>query len=447
MKKQPVLHVGIMAETKIDFALETGYHHGGTLLTQGDYSIEIKGKNMILQGEDILVISDEKIILLPNFRTNAFLLKNVTIGINFHWEQKEDQRFTGGVLFVPEDGKIRVINTVYLEDYLKSVISSEMSATSSPDLLKAHAVISRSWLLAQVDKSRKITQSGEKYETAQISSGEIIRWYDREDHTGFDVCADDHCQRYQGITKIISAQALDAVEVTAGQVLMYGEEICDARFSKCCGGISEQFDNVWEPLFKPYLTPVSDTAPLGRMPSADLTNEKVAEAWIKGTPDAFCHTSDKKVLSQVLPGFDQKTTDFYRWKVVYTQAEISRLINARSGIDFGSILRLEPLLRGPSGRILKLRIVGTKNSIIVGKELEIRKWLSSTHLYSSAFIIELGAPENGVPVSVTLLGAGWGHGVGLCQIGAAVMGERGYSYREILQHYFRHSTIETIYQD
>lgn len=447
MKNQPVLQVGIMSDQKIEFNLETGYHHGGTLLATGEYTVELKGRNIILQGDDILIISDEKIVLLPNFRTNSFLLRNVTIGINFHWEQKEDQRFTGGILFIPEEGKIRVINTVHLEDYLKSVISSEMSATSSPELLKAHSVISRSWLLAQMEKRRQISSEGSGYQTSCVTEEEIIRWYDREDHTGFDVCADDHCQRYQGITKIISAEALEAVGATAGQVLTYGGEICDARFSKCCGGISEQFDKVWEPVFKPYLTPVTDKEPLGHDPVADLTVEELAEAWIKGAPDAFCHTLDSRVLAQVLPGFDQKTTDFFRWKVTYAQEEMSELISRRSGIDFGSILRLEPVLRGASGRLLKLRIIGTKKRLVVGKELEIRKWLSPTHLYSSAFIVEYGKEENGIPTSFTLMGAGWGHGVGLCQIGAAVMGEMGYSYREILSHYFRHTTLETIYQD
>ncbi len=446
MTKQPILNVGIMAETRVDFDLETNYHHGSTLLQQGSYTIVLKEQKMILQGNDVLIISEDQIVLLPVFRSNAFLLKGVTIGIGFHWEKKEDQRFTGGIRFIPEEGKVRVINTVHLEDYLKSVISSEMSGTSSPELLKAHAVISRSWLLAQLDKTKKIEESGFRYETSRVSDEEIIRWYDREEHHHFDVCADDHCQRYQGITKIISTQAMMAVESTTGEVLMADGIICDTRFSKCCGGISENFENVWEPEPKRYLVAVSDRLPLGSSPVKDLRNEEEAGKWILGSPDAFCNTSDKAILGQVLPDFDQKTRDFFRWEKEFTQEELSTLIRSRSGIEFGEIIGLEPLERGFSGRITRLKIRGTRRTLVVGKELEIRKWLSPSHLYSSAFIVQYGDFRGEIPGRIILRGAGWGHGAGLCQIGAAVMGEQGFSYHQILGHYFKTAQLVTLYK-
>jgi stage II sporulation protein D len=447
MRKQPVLNVGIMSETHIDFILESVYHHGNTTLQPGLYSIGVKGSEMILQGNDVLMITDDQIVLLPVFHTNSFLLKNVTIGIQFHWEQKEDQRFTGGLRFIREDGKIRVINTVYLENYLKSVISSEMSATASMELLKAHAVISRSWLIAQMDKNKRLSETGKTFNTNQVSPEEIIRWYDREDHQNFDVCADDHCQRYQGITKILSVKAIDAVDATFGKVLVSGEEICDARFSKCCGGISESFENVWEPEPKIYLNAITDHVPPGNSPAVDLRREEKSREWIMNSPAAFCNTTDEIVLAQVLPDFDRKTQDFFRWKTVYSQDELSALIKKRSGLDFGRILRLESLQRGFSGRISRLRIVGTNLTLIVGKELEIRKWLSPSHLYSSAFYAEYKDLMEGIPGKIILHGAGWGHGVGLCQIGAAMMGEMGYLYEEILNHYFQKATIEIIYNE
>lgn len=446
MKKQPVLNVGIMASPHIDFSLETGYHHGSTSLKQGNYFVDLKDGKMVLTGEDIFIISDEPIVLLPVFRTNSFLLRNVTIGKQFHWEQKEDQRFTGGIRFIREDFNICAINTVYTEDYLKSVISSEMSATSSVELLKAHAVISRSWLLAQIEKSKRLTKTNQKYSTVRSNQDEINRWYDREEHLSYDVCADDHCQRYQGITKILTAAATGAVEATSGQVLISGGEICDTRFSKCCGGISESFENVWEPEPKPYLTAIADTRPLGQSPSVNLCDENEAIRWIRSFPNAFCHTSDPAVLSQVLPDYDQKTRDFFRWKVEYSQQELAALIKKRSGIDFGEIVKIEPLKRGFSGRIIRLRITGTLRTVIVGKELEIRKWLSPSHLYSSAFIVEYETIRDGIPGKIKLTGAGWGHGVGLCQIGAAVMGEKGYRYEEILGHYFKNAVITSVYE-
>ena len=445
MNKQPILNVGIMTGTNISFVLETSYHHNNNILAQGLYTIELKKNKFILQGEGILVITEDEIALIPVFRSNSFVLKEVTIGIQFHWEQKEDQRFTGGIRFIKEDGFIRVINTIHLEDYLKSVISSEMSGTSSAELLKAHAVISRSWLLAQIEKKRALVAGDQVYNTCTVTDGEIIKWYDREDHADFDVCADDHCQRYHGITKIISTQVVEAVNETKGEVLEGDNEICDARFSKCCGGISESFENNWEPTPKSYLSAIADTIPVGSRPAIDLRLENEARKWIAGSPDAFCNTTDKSVLAQVLPDFDQKTTDFFRWRTEYSGDQLAKLIHDKSGIDFGRIISLEPLERGYSGRIIRLKIVGTKKTMVVGKELEIRKWLSPSHLYSSAFFVEYADLQEGIPEMFVLTGAGWGHGAGLCQIGAAVMGEKGYTYRQILSHYFSNTRLVHIY--
>jgi stage II sporulation protein D len=287
MNKQPILNVGIMTGQNIDFALDTSYYHNNNILTQGAYNIELKGTKLILQGEGILVITEDDIALIPMFRTNSFLLKGVTIGIHFHWEQIEEQRFTGGIRFVREKDMIRVVNTVHLEDYLKSVISSEMSATSSMELLKAHAVISRSWLLAQMEKKKTVSSHPETFNANQVTDKEITRWYDREDHSNFDVCADDHCQRYHGITKIISMEASEAVSETKGEVLYQANEICDTRFSKCCGGVSESFENNWEPLPKSYLNAISDYTPLGSRPKLDLRNEIEARKWIESSQKPF----------------------------------------------------------------------------------------------------------------------------------------------------------------
>jgi SpoIID/LytB domain protein len=349
----------------------------------------------------------------------------------------------GNLKFIHEDGQITAINILSLEDYLRSVISSEMSATSSEPLLKAHAVISRSWLLAQIDKSKSVKRGKKKYETSYITEGEIIRWYDREDHKNFDVCADDHCQRYQGITRASSRAVEKAVAETTGEVLISRGAICDTRFYKCCGGATELFENVWEPVRHPYLQKIIDNPSEQDGFDHDLTSHEAAGKWILGEPEAFCNTKDKDVLRQVLNDYDQETNDFYRWTVRYRQKELSDIVRDRTGIDFGTITDLVPVERGASGRISKLKIKGTAREIIIGKELEIRKALSRSHLYSSCFIVQ-NQEEAGEKIFV-LRGAGWGHGVGLCQIGAAVMGSKGYSYNQILMHYFKGAKLEKIY--
>ncbi len=402
-----------------------------------------------------------------------FELWDVTIGIGFHWERQETQKFRGALVLEIHDGRIQVINEIDVESYLASVISSEMNAGSPPEFLKTHAVISRSWLLAQIRKREAAAGSPEKPAGSlkgpsgpskmpsrspdlkagsaeggmRETDGEVIRWHDREDHEAFDVCADDHCQRYQGITRAHHPGVVEAVGATAGEVLYEGNEICDARFSKCCGGVTERFGSCWEDAEHPCLQPVGDRLdPVsGTFPDnrafPDLRIEKNAITYIRNRPEAFCNTSDRELLGKVLNDFDLASKDFFRWKVTYSQEELSALIREKSGRDFGEILDLVPLERGVSARIVRLRIVGTTRSIIVGKELEIRRWLSPSHLYSSAFTVERKDFTGRVPERFILHGAGWGHGVGLCQIGAAVMADRGYTYRRILGHYYRNAVI------
>ena len=434
----PLIHVGILLEQPvISFSLLNTYKLKGKEVAPGNYRVELSEGKILFDGENLDEITFES----DDLHSDAFELKDVIIGLHFHWERRENQRFQGGLKFIAEKGGITAINIISLEDYLKSVISSEMSATSSEELLKAHAIISRSWLLAQIQKNKDIAGD---YQTSFTSPTEIVRWYDREDHSLFDVCADDHCQRYQGITRQSTPLVSAAVDQTCGRVITYGHAICDARFSKCCGGIMETFENVWEPITHPYLQGKADNA--GNAPLPDLTMEENADEWIRSSPPAFCNTQDTAILRQVLNDYDRETADFYRWKVSYSQEELSSLIRERSGIDYGEIIALEPLERGTSGRIIRLRIIGTERVTTIGKELEIRRTLSLTHLYSSAFVVDAGEEnEEGIPQQFTLTGAGWGHGVGLCQIGAAMMAEKGYSYEEILQHYFPETQIDKKY--
>jgi len=436
--KEPKVSVGVMFEPKIEFVLNSGFICNGAEYS-GLQSVKLNGGKIEWLGK----VFDELIFEPADVSISSFELKDVTIGINFHWERKENQLFKGSLKFIVEGEKITAINLLGVEEYLTSVISSEMSATASLELLKAHAVISRSWLLAQIDKNIEITNSSEKYSTMTESEGELIRWYDREDHTRFDICADDHCQRYQGITRASTPIVKDAIGQTRGELLMSEGKICDARYSKSCGGVFEEFQYCWEDKKYPYLVKQRDSKSDTIIP--DLTIEKNAVEWIKESPESFCNTTDKKVLSQVLNNYDQETVNFYRWSVKYSQKELSQLILKRSGTDYGDILDLVPIERGTSGRLVKLKIVGTKRTRIIGKELEIRRTLSESHLYSSAFFVEKEMGSEQAPLAFTLKGAGWGHGVGLCQIGAAVMGEKGYNYKEILLHYFIGATINKMY--
>ncbi len=445
MNNVPEISVGILLSDEIEVRFHGAYTYASSSdIITGKRKVKYLGENFYdWEGGDEDMIIRSGILFEPVDIGASFTIHNVVIGLGFHWERKEDQVFSGAVKFVAERGKLRAINVISLEDYLKSVISSEMSATSSLELLKAHSVISRSWLLAQIDKSNSLLSLLKDYQSEYKTDDEYIKWYDREDHEGFDVCADDHCQRYQGITRATTQAVEEAVDATHGIVLMDGDEICDARFSKCCGGMVEKFENVWEPVSHSYLNSFVDGAPDFKGYHLDLTSELNARNWIQQSPDVFCNTDNKEILSQVLNDYDQETNDFFRWKVEYSQSELSALVQLRTGLDFGMITDLVPIERGDSGRIIKLKIIGEKKTLVIGKELEIRKSLSKSHLYSSAFIIDKREVEG--ELRFTLHGAGWGHGVGLCQIGAAVMGAQGYDYKSILDHYFRGAELKKKY--
>jgi len=439
---EPTIQVGVLSAPTIEFVLNGSFTTPTGTVFSGNQQAVFQDGKLWFDNQHF-----DELILEPGTQDDSFDLIDVVIGIGFHWERKETQRFRGAIKIIPTVGtgrdlSLTAINRIPVEDYLTSVISSEMSATASDELLKAHAVISRSWLLSSPLNPPK---GDLKSLPIREVGGAYIKWYERDAHTHFDVCADDHCQRYQGITRATTAAVEKAIEATRGEVLMYDDKICDARFSKSCGGTSETFESCWAPEHHPYLSKVIDNPAVPEGFELDLTVEANAEKWIRKSPEGFCNTSDKKILSQVLNNYDLETTDFYRWKVEYTQAELSEIICRRSGIDFGEIMDLIPIKRGESGRIIELKIVGTKQTVIVGKELEIRKWLSNSHLYSSAFVVDKPEIINGIPQHFTLIGAGWGHGVGLCQIGAAVMGEKGYKYDEILLHYFRGAELKRIY--
>lgn len=439
--KQPDVTVGIVSAQKIHFSLNKPYLAKGEKVL-GEQVVEFSEGGVLWNGNQY-----SQLTFHPQSADASFSLSDVTIGVNFHWERKETQTFLGTLRFVVESDKIVAINELPVEKYLESVISSEMSATSSLELLKAHAVISRSWLLAQMMKRREVAESGNNFFSFTKKEDTLIRWYDREDHTLFDVCADDHCQRYQGITKETSPHVAEAIRQTKGQILMDGDEICDARFSKCCGGITEEFQYCWEDTPKTYLTAVRDIALGVEHTLPNLTNEEEAEKWIRFNPPAFCNTQDKKILSEVLNDYDQETVNFYRWKETLSQEKLQQLIADKLKMDLGAILDMKAVERGKSGRISKLQIIGTEKTFTIGKELEIRRTLSDSHLLSSAFVVDkYDKDEQGVPQRFELIGAGWGHGVGLCQIGAAVMGEQGYHYDAILLHYYQGAEIKKLYK-
>ena len=437
-KEEPIVSVGIVSASKLCFSLNAPYTVCGSQRC-GKQVVELSEGRILWEN----ALYDE-LLFEPTDAQSSFTLEDVTIGVNFHWERKEAQTFLGKLRFIVEDNNICAINELPVETYLTSVISSEMRATSSLELLKAHAVISRSWLLAQMEQRKAKNNNVEKQPSFFKTNEEIVRWYDREDHKRFDVCADDHCQRYQGITKAANKHVVEAIQQTAGEILTSHGEICDARYSKCCGGAVEEFQYCWENIKKPYLQALPDTLP-DTTPLPDLTDEAVACQWILSSPDAFCNTTDQKVLSQVLNDFDQETTDFYRWNQTYSQAEVKQLLEEKLEVQFGDIIDLVPLSRGKSGRIYRLKIVGKERTLIIGKELEIRRALSKSHLYSSAFIVEKADIKDSVPQKFIIKGAGWGHGVGLCQIGAAMMGKQGYRYEEILLHYYKGAEITKAY--
>ncbi len=437
ISSEPVVKVGIIENYReVRGVLLEKFKIARDVIVTGEFVAKIVGGEVVLYGgKDIELLRGKDIIFSP-MNGGKFTLNDVVFGINFHWERKEDQTFEGALrLAVHGNEKLTAINEISVEKYLASVISSEMSATAPVELLQAHAITSRSWLVAMLEMKKKFSTVGIPSQRSFQTEDEVIRWYDREDHDIFDVCADDHCQRYQGISKIISPAAQQAINDTNGVFLVHNNEICDARFYKACGGLTELFENAWANTPIPYLSSVSDT----RKEHTYIQTEEQAEQWILSSPDAFCNTTDGNILRQILPSFDQETTDFYRWKVEYSRQELSELVHQKSGIDFGIVQDLIPMERGPSARITRLKIVGSKKTLIVGKELEIRRWLSRSHLYSSAFVVKKKDD------TFVLHGAGWGHGVGLCQIGAAVMAVEGFRAEEIVQHYFRNAELKKLY--
>jgi stage II sporulation protein D len=439
---EPLISIGILENVKeAAGALRGTYELHNSVRLTGAFRVASRGDVLILYDDENIEAARASELRLSASEGSAFTLDGITIGKNFHWEKKESQTFEGDIRFVSSAGGITAINSIGIERYLKSVISSEMSAEAPVEFLRAHAITSRSWLAAMLERKKLYGNTVPTSVKMRENKDEIIRWYDREDHTIFDVCADDHCQRYQGVAGIISESVGQAVAATQGVFLVHGDRICDARFSKACGGRTELFGNCWEEIPVPYLESVSDS-PKNYPP---VLSEKDAEEWILSSPDAYCNTSSGDDLRRILPSFDRKTADFFRWKAEYSREELEEIIGRKSGIDFGTLKGLVPVQRGPSGRIYKLRIVGTKKTIEVGKELEIRRWLSRSHLYSSAFIVKTECDAEGVPEKFLFQGAGWGHGVGLCQIGAASMALKGMKSEDILKHYFTGVELKKLY--
>jgi peptidoglycan hydrolase-like amidase len=447
IEREPVIRAGLLAGAReVSLELAGGYTSAeGRPVPQGSYIARLKRGQVNLEGA--IRLTGPAVTLSPDdFDSCVFTAGGIKIGLGFHWEREESEQFQGKLILMVEDDSLMVINELPTEAYLASVISSEMSGSSPIELLCAHAIVSRSWLLAPLVGATATQPPPEHLARTALNSDELIRWQGRESHHLFDVCADDHCQRYQGIAKA-SQSALEAVRQTRGTVLMFGDQVCDTRYSKCCGGMTESYSSVWEDQDVPYLKPVYDgpgtEAPGLRMP---LSVEANAEDWITESPLAYCAMLTPELLARVLPGFDQETRDFYRWRVEYSQEELSDILRTRVGVEFGRIHSLIPVERGESGRIVRLRINGEKRALTIGKELEIRRALSRSHLYSSAFVVRTAtAAGSDCPQRFAFLGAGWGHGVGLCQIGAAVMADRGHDHRAILLHYFRGAEMRKLY--
>ena len=429
MSSEPQIHVGIVRAPSVNVSFSRPFSCNGLKYDfKGDCCFVLSGGRVECDGRDV-----SGLVFSPSSDSALFSILNVQIGIGFHWDKCEKQTFAGSLTFVVDGDAIWAVNIIGVESYLRCVISSEMRATSDFELLKAHAVTSRSWLMAQVWGKKRYTGLQKS-----VSADEVITWRDREDHLLFDVCADDHCQRYQGVSRVSSPNVDRAIAETRGLLLTYEGEVCDARFSKCCGGVSERFETCWGDKEYPYLQSIHDALVPSTLQSESLSTEEGARKWVTSRPEAFCNTSDAKILSQVLNDYDLTTRDFFRWRVELSADDIRSLLHTKGGCDVGDVLDLIPIQRGPSGRIYKLKIVGSKKSITIGKELEIRRLLSPSHLYSSAFVVDKSTDGG----KFVLTGAGWGHGVGLCQIGAAMMAHQGFSFRSILYHYFRRASIE-----
>jgi SpoIID/LytB domain protein len=438
---EPNIAVGIMdRQTEVAGFFEGPYDVEGVRELSGRFTAKVMAGIIVLSDAHNIEVTRSSLIRCKARPGSLFHMANVTIGIDFHWERREEQVFKGNlILRLRDDGTIAIINEINLEDYLKSVISSEMNSAAPGEFLKAHAILSRSWLLASLNRKNRLPQGSKASGT--VTEDEVSRWYDREDHDLYDVCADDHCQRYQGVTRIVSGQVEEVVRETRGLVITSGDNICDARYSKACGGLTENFGTAWDDGHIPYLTNISDS-PVQYHP---IRKEEEANRWILSEPAAYCNTKDEELLKNILPDFDRETQDFFRWKIEYSREELEQILKEKSNFDFGTLQAIIPLQRGPSGRISRLKLVGSKKSIIVGKELEIRRWLSKSHLYSSAFVVKMHRNRHGAVARFVLHGAGWGHGVGLCQIGAAVMASKGFTAEEILGHYFPGTKLQRLY--
>jgi len=443
--RQPNINIGLVTGGELKFSLLGNYYQLGTQnLFSGNFSAVIQNGKILLKGENGEFLFSSGITFKPeNFNVELFKVFGVKIGIDFHWESAKDLIYAGSLKLIIEDNQLTAVNIAPLENYLEGVISSEMNPKSHLEFLKAHAVISRSWLLSQMENRKK--QKKEKGAENTGDENEIIKWYDRGDHKNYDVCADDHCQRYQGLGKNVSEIVREAISETRGVALIQNDKIFDARYSKCCGGKTELFENVWSDAEKSQMPSIFDYKFPPDNFAEELESEQNAVEWINGLPEAFCNITDQEILEEILVEFDQKTKDFFRWEVEISQEKISNLLKEKLNIDFGDVLDLIPVERGASGRLIKLKIIGTKAEKTVGKELEIRRILSEKHLFSSAFVIEKLENKNGVPAGFVLRGAGWGHGVGLCQIGAAVMARQKYRFDEILAHYYPNIQIKRVY--
>ena len=439
LRYEPEIKVALLQNYKeARLNLKGSFIFSGKQAISGDIIVTARQGELALCDPAGLQITSGKTIRLSAQNTAVFTVSDVKIGIDFHWQRSQEQSFQGNIyLAVASDSSFNLISEINLEDYLESVISSEMSAEAPLEFLKAQAVVARSWLVAMLAK-KKTTRSN----TSSKNENEIIVWQDVNDHEGFDVCADDHCQRYQGITRIISENVRKAVVATRGMFLVNGQEICDARYYKACGGQTEIFSTAWEDKSPDYLRSITDRI----QQHPPIASEADAEDWLSDSPQAYCNTTDKELLSKILPAFDQETLAFYRWQVIYKRQDLEEIIRKKSGIDFGTLQNLIPLERGPSGRIYKLKIEGSRRTITVGKELEIRRWLSVSHLLSSAFVVSKTNAADGSVQSFTLTGGGWGHGVGMCQIGAAVMADKGFKAEEILAHYFSGANLLKLYE-
>jgi SpoIID/LytB domain protein len=434
--KEPLIRIGTLCAPAIEGSLDGLFSYRNKQVI-GPFEAKQESNTVALKLGGTRFAA-KQIRLVP-LKGSNFALFGVRIGIGFHWEKTEKQVFKGSlILECAPGGNVQVINEILIEEYLKSVISSEMSASAPIEFLKAHAIASRSWLAAMLNRKKDTTRA--QAPPPSPDTEQFIKWYDREDHGQFDVCADDHCQRYQGVSKIISGNAAQAVVDTRGIFLVANKKICDARYYKCCGGITENFSSAWEDTKIEYLSSVSDS----EITHKPLESEEEARRWVSSRPEAFCNTADQELLGRILPEND-RGTEFFRWQASYSRPELEELVRQKSCIDFGTIKELIPVERGPSGRIIKLEIRGSNKTAVIGKELEIRKWLSPAHLLSSAFSVSTELDGSGVPSRFILDGAGWGHGVGMCQIGAAVMASRGYSASEILTHYFRGASLEKLY--